>query len=78
MQFEVVRIRVLDDLGVVLRQKDKSGREIDLPTGAGAALPPELEACLEALFPERDPLTIYRAICDAVEELSRAQRQSLN
>lgn len=64
---------------VDLAQMNKLDRmEVDLAQEAGTELPPELEACLEALFPDRDPLTVYRALCGAVDDLCRAQRQLLN
>lgn len=37
-------------------------------------LPPELEACLEALVPDHDPRAVYTAMREALIEVYRVQR----
>jgi hypothetical protein len=44
----------------------------------GMDIAPELEACLEATVPDRDPSVVYAWMRDALNELYHPQRQVLN
>ena len=41
-------------------------------------VPPELEACLEELLPDRDPRAVYMAMRKALDELYWANCKMLN
>ena len=41
-------------------------------------LPPELEACLEALLPDHDARAVYAAMREALDEVHRAQRGAIH